>query len=300
MASTDPSTETADTPSILLCLPRDGEDHTLLRTAFTQKAQALGYQAHISKPSADSAMTDEQVWDIEQLQHQAQAVIIYNCDGVEEGLIEKWSAAGVTVIAAGKRLDGQIQGETSRLSRRIKANIAFADGALSKAIASHITDTLRAKKASAGFVALFGDTDAQLEFLSCVKADIQLAGSSYTPNTPTVAADAATALAEVKAAKAILYAGNDPAAWGNAMANTKTSALLGLAGATPAALAALQAQQVDFVALNDPVDLMEQAVTAAHTLLSTDQTLAEWSITANTLVLTSGDPRLTQLLSYVQ
>lgn len=299
-ASTESSAESIETPSILLCLPRDGEDHTLLRAAFTEKAQAAGYQALISEPAADNTMTDEQIWDIEQLQYQAQAVIVYNCDGVEEGLIKKWSDAGVTVIAAGKRLDGQMTVENTMLSRRIKANIAYADGALSKAIAAHITDTLSTNRASAGFVALFGDTDAQLEFLNFVKADIQLAGSSYTPNAPAVAADAATALGEVKAAKAILYAGTGTAAWTDALAQTNTSALFGLCSTEPAALTALQADSIDFLTINDPIDLMDKAVSAAHTLLSANQALAEWSSTANTLVLTPDDPRLQTYLSYCQ
>lgn len=284
-------------PTLLLCLPRDGEDHALLRDAFTEKAQALGYEAYISEPSADSALTDEQVWDVDQLQHQADAAIVYNCDGVEEGLIKKWSDAGVTVVAAGKRLDGQMTVENTMLSRLVKANVAYADGALSKAIATHVVDTLSAKKTSAGFIALFGDTDAQLEFLSFVKADMMLTESKYTPNAPTPRTDAATDLTNVKAAKAILYAGTDTAAWTAAIPSVKTSALMGLCAATPDAFAALQNQTVDFVAFNDPIDLMNQAVDAAHTLLSTEQALTEWSPTAATLVLTPDDPRLA---SYIQ
>ena len=104
--------------------------------------------------------------------------------------------------------------------------------------------------------------------------------------------DAATDLTNVKAAKAILFAGTDTAAWTAAIPSVKTSALMGLCAATPDAFAALQAQTVDFIAFNDPIDLMYKAVDAAHTLLSTEQALAEWSPTAATLVLTPGDPRL--------
>ena len=100
-------------PTLLLCLPRDGEDHSLLRDTFTAQAQAAGYEAYISEPAADNNLTDEQIWDVDQLQHQADAVIIYNCDGVEEGLVKKWSDAGVIIVAAGKRLDGQIPVENS-------------------------------------------------------------------------------------------------------------------------------------------------------------------------------------------
>lgn len=284
-------------PTLLLCLPRDGEDHTLLRDTFTASAQALGYEACISEPATDSALTDEQVWDVDQLQHQANAAIIYNCDGVEEGLVKKWSDAGIAVVAAGKRLDGQMAVENTVLSRRIKANVAYADGALSKAICAHVIDTLTAKRTSAGFIALFGDTDAQLEFLNFVKADITLAESQYTPNAPTPTADAAADLEAVKAAKAILYAGTDTAAWTAAIPSVKTSALMGLCAATPDAFAALQNQTVDFIAFNDPIDLMHKAVEAAHTLLSTEQALTEWSSTAATLVLTPDDPRLA---SYIQ
>jgi hypothetical protein len=284
-------------PTLLLCLPRDGEDHALLRNAFTAKAQALGYEAFISEPAADSVLSDEQVWDVDQLQHQANAVIIYNCDGVEEGLVKKWSDAGIPVVAAGKRLDGQMPVENTMLSRLVKANVAYADGALSKAISSHVIDTLTAQKTSAGFIALFGNTDAQLEFLSFVKADMVLSESKYTPNAPIPVTDAATDLTNVKAAKAILFAGTDTAAWTAAIPSVKTSALMGLCAATPDAFAALQAQTVDFIAFNDPIDLMYKAVDAAHTLLSTGQALAEWSPTAATLVLTPDDPRLA---SYVK
>lgn len=279
-------------PTLLLCLPRDGEDHTLLVDAFTEKAQAVGYEACVSEPSADNVLTDEQIWDVDQLRHQADAVIIYNCDGVEEGLVKKWSDAGVTVVAAGKRLDGQMPVEDAMLSRLIKANVAYADGALSKAISSHITDTLASKKASAGFVTLFGDTDAQLEFLHFVKADMMLAESKYTPNDPLPVTDVATDLQNVKAAKAIFYAGTDAAAWTAAIPSIKTSALIGFCTATPEAFAALQNRTVDFLAFNDPIDLMYKAVDAAHTLLSTEQALAEWSPTAATLVLTPDDSRL--------
>lgn len=279
-------------PTMLLCLPRDGEDHTLLRAAFTEKAQALGYTAVISEPAADSPMTDEQIWDIEQLQHEAQAVIVYQCDGTEEGLIKKWNDAGIAVIAAGKRLDGQAADESGSVARRIKANVAYADGALSKAIASHISDRLSAKKAGSGFVSFFGDTDAQLEFLSFVKADMTLAQSSYTPREPMAATDAAAQLQEVTSAKAIVYAGRDAALWSEAMNSTKTSALLGMCSTHPAAFDALAGGVIDFLAIDDPIDLMHKSVQAAHTVLDAEQGLNEWNITANTVILTPTDPRL--------
>lgn len=285
-------------PTMLLCLPRDGEDHTLLRLAFTEKAKELGYTAVISEPTADNPMTDEQVWDIEQLQYQAQAVIVYQCDGTEEGLIKKWSDAGVSVVAAGKRLDGQTTDETGTLARRIKANVAYADGALSKAIASHISDTLTAKKTGAGFISMFGDTDAQMEFLGFVKADIQLAQTTYTPNEPITAGDAAAQMQEAKAAKAILYAGRNAKSWSEAMKNTKTSALLGLCSTQPEAFDAVQDGEIDFLAFNDPIDLMHKAVQAAHTVLDTEQGLAEWNTVANTVVLTAADPKLETFLRY--
>lgn len=286
--------------SILLCLPNDGEDYTLLRAAFTAQAQANGYEALISQPTADSEMTDEQVWDIAQLQYEADAAIIYNCDGVEEGLVKKWSDAGTVIIAAGKRLDGQMQSEGSTLSRLIRVNVAYADGALSKAISSHVIDTLSAAKTGAGFVAMFGNTDAQLEFLNFVKADIQLTDSTYTPNAPIPAGDALSNLTEVSAARAVIYYGSAPADWVAAAAQVNTSALLGVCSCAPEALTALQAQTVDFVAVNDPVDLMTQAVSAAHGALTSDQAITEWSPTAATLVLTGADPRLATYLSYLQ
>ena len=285
-------------PTILLCLPRDGEDHTLLRLAFTEKAKELGYTAVISEPATDNPMTDEQVWDIEQLQYQAQAVIVYQCDGTEEGLIKKWSDAGVAVIAAGKRLDGQTADEAGTLARRIKANVAYADGALSKAMATHITDTLSSKKTKAGFIALFGDTDAQMEFLSFVKSDIQLTQQPYTPNDPVAATHAAAQMQEVKAAKAIVYAGKEAESWSEAMAETKTSALLGMCSTHPEAFEALKDGAIDFLAIQDPIDLMHKAVQTAHTVLDAEQGLAEWNVMANTVVLTSNDPKLHTYLQY--
>lgn len=286
------------TPTMLLCLPRDGEDHTLLRSAFTEKAQQLGYRAVISEPDADNAMTDEQVWDIEQLQHQAQSVIIYQCDGTEEGLVKKWSDAGVAVIAAGKRLDGQLTDETGTIARRIKANVAFADGALSKAVAAHLTTTLATNKAGAGFISMFGDTDAQIEFLNSVKADIILAESSFNPNDPILAANATDQLQSVKSAKAIVFAGRDAEGWSDAMESLKTSALLGMCSTHPEAFDALEDGEIDFLGINDPVDLMHKAVQAAHTVLDAEQGLSSWAITANTLVLTQGDPQLFSYLKY--
>lgn len=283
-------------PTMLLCLPRDEEDHTLLRKAFSEKAKELGYTAVISEPAADNPMTDEQVWDIEQLQHQAQAVIVYQCDGTEEGLIKKWSDAGVAVIAAGKRLDGQAADESGTVARRIKANVAYADGALSKAVATHIIDSLSAKKAGSGFVALFGDTDAQMEFLAFAKADMVLAQSAYTPNDPIAATDAQAQLQEVKAAKAILYAGRDVQSWRGAMENTKTSALLGMCSTHPEAFHFLANNQIDFLAFNDPIDLMHKAVQTADTVLDTEQGLSEWNVVAGTVVLTATDPKLQSYL----
>ncbi len=283
-------------PTMLLCLPRDGEDHTLLRSAFTEKAQEFGYTAVISEPAADSPMTDEQVWDIEQLQYQAQAIIVYQCDGAEEGLVKKWSEAGIAVIAAGKRLDGQAADESGSVARRIKANVAFADGALSKAVTAHITDSLSDKKVGSGFVSLFGDADAQVEFLSFVKADMALEQSSYTPREPMAATDATTQLQEVTSAKAIVYAGKDAALWSEAMNSTKTSALLGMCSTHPAAFDALADGAIDFLAINDPIDLMQKSVQAAHTVLDAEQGLTEWNITANTVVLTPSDPRLNSYL----
>ena len=296
-ASEERSIENA-VPTMLLCLPRDGEDHTLLKLAFAEKAKELGYTPVISEPAADSPMTDEQVWDIEQLQYQAQAVIVYQCDGTEEGLIKKWSDAGVSVVAAGKRLDGQTADETGTLARRIKANVAYADGALSKAIASHISDTLTARKAGAGFIASFGDTDAQMEFLGFVRADIQLMQTTYTPNEPIAAGDAAAQMQEAKSAKAVLYAGRDPERWSEAMKNTKTSALLGICSTHPEAFDALADGEIDFLAFNDPVDLMHKAVQAAHTVLDAEQGLAEWNTVAGTVVLAAADSRLATYLRY--
>lgn len=305
MPSSEPPSSEArsiqeDPPTILLCLPRDGEDHTLLRLAFTEKAKELGYNAIISEPTTDNAMTDEQIWDIEQLQYQAQAIIVYQCDGSEEGLIKKWSDAGVAVIAAGKRLDGQSSDELGSFARRIKANVAYTDGALSKAIATHITDTLSAKKRGAGFLALYGDTDAQLEFLSFVKADIQLGQTSYVPNDPVAATDAAAQLQEAKTAKAIVYAGRDAENWSKAMEDTNTSALLGICSTHPAALDALERGAIDFLAIHDPIDLMHKSVQAVHTVLDAEQGLAEWNITANTAVLVPNDPQLSSFLRYCQ
>ncbi len=281
--------------TILLCLPRDGEDHTLLRNAFTKQAQSLGYQAVISESDADSEMTDEQLWDIDQLQVNARAVIVYNCDGVEEGLIKKWSDAGVTLLAAGKRLDAQAQIDGTRITRQIKANPAYADGALSRTIATHISDTLSAKKTSAGFVALFGDSDAQLEFLNFVKADLALTNTKYTANAPFFATtDPAAALAEVKAAKAIVYAGAAPAAWVDA---APKNTLMGVCSADPAALQQAKAGQLDFIAFNDPIELMQTSVNTAHTLL-TGGTPADWSLTVKTVLLRPGDPAIDTYLSY--
>ncbi|MBO5783404.1 MAG: hypothetical protein J6R33_00385 [Clostridia bacterium] len=285
-------------PTILLCLPRDGEDHTLLRMAFTEKAKELGYVAVISEPAPDNPMTDEQVWDIEQLQHQAQAVIVYQCDGTEEGLVKKWSDAGVAVIAAGKRLDGQTADESGTVARRIKANVSYADGALSKAVASHIIGTLSAKKAGAGFIAMFGDTDAQMEFLGFLKADMVLAQSSYTANDPIVAGLAATQMQEVKSAKAVVYAGRDAESWSDAMEQTKTSALLGICSTHPEAFDALADDEIDFLAFNDPIDLMHKAVQTADTVLDTEQGLADWNVVADTVVLTVSDPKLHSYLQY--
>lgn len=302
MASNSPISESrsaeTDSPAMLLCLPRGGEDHTLLRKAFTEKAEELGYTAVISEPTAENSMTDEQVWDIDQLQYQAQAVIVYQCDGTEEGLIKKWSDAGVAVIAAGKRLDGQTSDESGTLARRIKANVAYADGALSKAVASHILNTLAAQKAGTGFIALFGDTDAQMEFLGFIKADIALSQSSYTPNEPTAATDVATQLPEVKSAKAILYAGRDAETWSRGMAGLKTSALLGMCSTQPQAFRALANGEIDFLAINDPIDLMQKAVQTADTVLDTEQGLAEWNVVAGTVVLTANDPTLGSYLRY--
>lgn len=286
--------ETVDT--ILLCLPRDGEDHTLLRNAFTKQAQTLGYQAVISEPAESSAMTDEQIWDIDQLQVNAQAIIVYNCDGVEEGLIKKWSDAGVTIIAAGKRLDSQTQIDGTLITRQIKANVAYADGLLSRTVASHISVALTDKRTSAGFVALFGDTDAQLEFLSFVKADLALLDTKYTANTPIpAAADPTTAVTEVKAAKAIVYAGADTAAWANAASGV--NALMGVCSAAPAAFEQLKAGNLDFIAFNDPVDLMQGAVNTAHTI-RTGGTPEEWSLTAGTFLILPNDPSIDTYLSY--
>ncbi len=287
-------------PTMLLCLPRDGEDHTLLRMAFAEKAKALGYAAVISEPTADNPMTDEQVWDIEQLQYQAQVVIVYQCDGSEEGLIKKWSDAGVAVIAAGKRLDGQTTDDAGTWARRIKANVAYADGGLSKAVASHITMTLSTKKVRAGTIALFGDTDAQMEFLGFVKADIQLAQTTYTPNDPIAATHAVTQMQEVKTAKAILFAGNNAENWSEAMDDTNTSALLGICSTHPEAFEALEDGEIDFLAMNDPIDLMHKAVQTAHTVLDAEQGLEEWNITANTVVLIPTDPQLHTYLRYCE
>ncbi len=287
-------------PTMLLCLPRDGEDHTLLRMAFAEKAKELGYAAVISEPTADNPMTDEQVWDIEQLQYQAQTVIVYQCDGSEEGLIKKWSDAGVAVIAAGKRLDGQSADDAGTFARRIKANVAYADGGLSKAVASHIITTLSAKKRGAGAIALFGDTDAQLEFLGFVKADIQLEQTTYTPNAPIAATDAANQMQQARSAKAVLYAGRDAESWSEAMDDANTSALLGLCSTHPEAFEALEDEEIDFLALNDPIDLMHKAVQTAHTVLDAEQGLEEWNVMANTVILTPTDPQLYTYLRYCE
>ena len=82
------------------------------------------------------------------------------------------------------------------------------------------------------------------------------------------------------------------------MASLKTSALLGMCSIHPQAFRALANGEIDFLAINDPIDLMRKAVQTADTVLDTEQGLAEWNVVAGTVVLTATDPTLGSYLRY--